>query len=80
MNCTRSVELLSEFHAGELDVENAAGVSAHLAECIVCADVYADLTVIVEAAILLGRAKDDIIYPDEDALWSRVQLSQSATH
>ncbi len=77
MNCEESIELLSDYHAGELDETNQSGVKAHLEKCLPCAGVYTELTVIVETASVL-RFENGIAYPDEHVVWRRMSLTRTA--
>ncbi|MBA2338965.1 MAG: zf-HC2 domain-containing protein [Pyrinomonadaceae bacterium] len=77
MNCAESIELLSDYHAGELDDGKETGVSTHLEKCPPCSVVYTELTVIVETASML-RSDDKINYPDEYVLWRRISLTKTA--
>jgi len=80
MKCEQSLELLSDFHAGELDAAATTGINSHLAECPPCADVYEELTIIVETAITLRAAKDTISYPDETLIWQRITFVAESAH
>ncbi len=77
MNCEESIDLLSDYHAGELDETNKSGVRTHLEKCLPCAGVYTELTVIVETASVL-RFENGIVYPDEYVLWQRMSLTKAA--
>ena len=79
MDCEKSIELLSDFHDGELNEQWRIEVSAHLAGCQPCAGLYGDLDSIVLAASAL-RAGQDISYPDEEALWQRLSLADGEIH
>jgi hypothetical protein len=76
MDCTESLELLSEYYEKTLDNSLIVQVQTHLVSCITCADVYRDLEVIVESSVLL-RNDEYIVFPDENKLWQRID---SATH
>ena len=76
MDCEKIIELLSDFHDGELDERGRLEVNVHLARCLPCVGLYADLDNIVLAANAL-RAGQDILYPDEEALWQRMGLKGS---
>lgn len=80
MKCEQSLEMLSDFHAGELDDTATTGVNTHLAECPPCADIYQELTVIVETAVTLRASKDTITYPDENLVWQRITVSATSAH
>ena len=79
MECAKSLEMLSEFHAGTLDESAAVLVHIHLAECPPCLDVFQDLALIVSAAGDL-RGAEGITFPDETALWQRMRLTKHAVH
>ena len=79
MNCEESIELLSDYYAGELDEGHKSGVSSHLKKCLPCAGVYTELTVIVETASVLRR-ENGIAYPDEYVVWQRMSLTRTATY
>ena len=78
MDCARSVELLSDFHEGALDEQDSADVSSHLAECKPCEGVYKEVVSIVETAVVLRNSEETISFPDEDALWQRMNLARRA--
>jgi anti-sigma factor RsiW len=79
MNCDESIEILSDFHDGELNESGRTEVSAHLAGCGPCAGLYSDLDKIVLAASGL-RGAPDIPYPDEEALWQRMGFEKGEIH
>ncbi|CDM65016.1 anti-sigma factor family protein [Pyrinomonas methylaliphatogenes] len=79
MDCERSLELLSEYHAGTLEDVEMLEIRAHLQVCSPCADVFHDLILIVETARSLCGA-DTIRYPDEDELWRRLGIANRALH
>jgi hypothetical protein len=74
MDCEESLALLSEYHAGALDESSHGGVRAHLDGCPPCCDVYQDVESIVVSASSL-RGEDGISFPDENAVWQRLQFS-----
>ena len=78
MNCEESIELLSDYYAGELDDANKKGVGRHLEKCLPCAGVYTELTLIVETAGVLRR-ENGLAYPDEQVVWQRMSLTRTAT-
>ena len=80
MDCARSVELLSEFHANALDESDKSGVAAHLAECPPCRGIYQEITLIAETAVVLRDAEETIAFPDENALWQRMNLMKRAVY
>jgi predicted anti-sigma-YlaC factor YlaD len=74
MECEESLELLSEYHAGALDETRRDGVREHLGCCPPCDDIYHDVeTIIVSASSL--REEEGISFPDETAVWQRIQFS-----
>ena len=75
MNCAQSIELLSEFHAGQLDEPIKVEVTEHLLVCVPCADVLQDLKLIIGAARFLQN-EDGITFPDEDAVWQRMRFAK----
>lgn len=75
MDCARSIEILSDYHAGELGDTERSSVSIHLGKCPPCAGVYQELTVIVETAVILRR-QDTITFPDEERLWHKINLAK----
>lgn len=78
MDCAMSVELLSEFHADSLDEKDKSGVASHLANCPPCHGIYLEITLIVETAVVLREAEGMIAFPDENALWQRMNLTKRA--
>jgi len=74
MDCEESLPLLSEYHAGALDDTQRNGVRQHLDDCPPCCDVYDDVESIVVSATSL-RGEDGISFPDENAVWQRLQFS-----
>ena len=79
MECTKSIELLREFHDGMLGEADRAQVRAHLAACQPCAGVYQEIDLIVVTASIL-RGTEGITFPDEDALWRRMNLAKRIIH
>ena len=79
MECEKSIELLSDFHDGELNERGRVEVSTHLAECRPCAGLYGDIDHIVLAASTLG-VEPSIAYPDEETLWRRMRLADGEVH
>lgn len=71
MDCSRSIELLSEYTAGSLGENDIVFIRTHLLDCVDCNGVFEDLRLIVQTATLL-RAENGIAYPDEELLWARV--------
>jgi predicted anti-sigma-YlaC factor YlaD len=75
MDCSRSIELLSEYTAGSLGENDSIFVRTHLLDCKDCNGVFEDLRVIVQTATLL-RSENGIAYPDEELLWQRVSVGR----
>ena len=71
MDCSRSIELLSEYSAGSLGDDDILFVKTHLSSCQDCNGVFQDLRLIVQTAVAL-RSDNGIAYPDEEILWQRV--------
>jgi len=74
MDCEESLELLSEYHADALGDPARDGVRAHLDGCPPCCDVLHDVEAIVVSAPSL-REEQSISFPDENAVWQRIQFS-----
>jgi hypothetical protein len=74
MDCEESLPLLSEYHAGALDEAARNKVRDHLGCCPPCDGVYQDVESIVVSASSL-RGEDGISFPDENAVWQRLQFS-----
>ncbi len=74
MNCSQTVELLSEYYVEALDETTIVEVKTHLLECQPCDGVYEDMTLIVTTARIL-RNGDHLSYPDEQVLWQRLSVS-----
>jgi predicted anti-sigma-YlaC factor YlaD len=75
MDCSRSIELLSEYTAGSLGENDSIFVRTHLLDCTDCNGVFEDLRLIVQTATLL-RSENGIAYPDEELLWQRVSVGR----
>ena len=76
MDCVRTLELISEFHAGALDETERVVVHTHLLECVTCAEVLNDVEVIVKVA-KITYLETTIHFPDEHALWQRMNLTRA---
>ena len=74
MDCEESLPLLSEYHAGALDESMRDGVRQHLGDCPPCDGIYRDVETIVVSASSL-REEEGISFPDETAVWQRIQFS-----
>ena len=77
MDCSRSIELLSDYRAGALDEAEALLVRTHLTGCHDCDGIFKDLELILQAAIALRNA-NGFVYPDENVLWQ--SLSTKVIH
>ncbi len=75
MDCSRSIELLSEYSAGSLADGDRVLVSTHLTTCLDCNGVFEDLKLIVQTALAM-RSENGIAYPDEEVLWQRLSASR----
>lgn len=75
MDCTKSLELLSDFHDGALDELVSVSVRVHLAECKPCEGIFQDITSITAAAHIL-RLEEGISFPDEHLLWQRLGIAK----
>ena len=71
MDCSRSIELLSEYNAGSLAESDSVFVRTHLTACTDCNGVFEELKMIVQAAVAM-RSENGIAYPDEETLWQRL--------
>ena len=72
MECAESINLLSDLYDGSLDEVARTQVQTHLAECPPCANIFGELGEIVNMAVALNF-KQEIAFPDEDALWQRMR-------
>ena len=72
MDCSRSIELLSEYTADTLGENDRIFISTHLLDCVDCKGVFEDLRLIVQTATLLRSSENGVAYPDEELLWARV--------
>lgn len=70
MNCTECESLITVFLDRELDEVRAGEMRAHLAECVRCARVCADLSAILETC--RSGVPDEIVPPNSRALWCRI--------
>jgi anti-sigma factor ChrR (cupin superfamily) len=77
MDCSESLELLSEYRAGALGEAEAILVRTHLTACHDCDGVFKDLELILQAVVTLRNA-NGYNYPDENALWQ--SLSTKVVH
>ena len=79
MDCSESLELLSEYRAGALEESQTILVRTHLSGCTDCDGVFKDLELILQAAASL-RNTNGFEYPDENAVWQRLSLSNKPIH
>jgi anti-sigma factor ChrR (cupin superfamily) len=80
MDCTKSLELLSEFRDGALDETGRMEVHTHLTLCGPCADIFNDLDSIVLAATALRSSEQEIAFPDEQVIWQRMNFAGRTIH
>ena len=73
MDCAKSLHMLSDLHDGSLDGELSSMVKTHLGTCPPCADIFADIGVIVAAARQLRAHKPECC-PDENSFWTRLAI------
>jgi predicted anti-sigma-YlaC factor YlaD len=79
MDCSESLELLSEYRAGALEESQTILVRTHLSGCADCDGVFKDLELILQAAASL-RNTNGFEYPDENLVWQRLSLSNRPIH
>ena len=79
MDCSESLELLSEYRAGALGESETLLVRTHLSGCQDCDGVFKDLELILQAAASL-RQTNGYAYPDENVVWQRLSLSNKPIH
>ena len=70
MNCEKCENLLGDFLDGTLSHNDSALFSAHLEECLSCANVRAELDAIVTAA--RATREEFVAPPNERAMWLRI--------
>ena len=90
MECAESLALLSEYRDHTLAEVKSTEVRTHLQSCGPCTQVSNDLVQVIIAAKCLPRAPsphevaaaagDVVSYPDEDALWQRINPCAHAPH
>lgn len=81
MDCAKSLELLSDFRDGALDEVWQVEVRTHLTSCGPCADVFHELDIIILAATALRSSEHDAIaFPDENAIWQRMNFAGRTIH
>jgi hypothetical protein len=78
MDCSKSLELLSEFRDGLLGDSDRTLVSAHLSICMPCMGIFKDLDSIVSAATSFLRGDDGISFPDETVVWQRLSVKRTS--
>jgi hypothetical protein len=76
MDCSRSIELLSEYTADTLGEHDKIFITTHLLDCVDCKGVFEDLRLIVQTATLLRAENNGLVYPDEELLWQRVSVGR----
>jgi predicted anti-sigma-YlaC factor YlaD len=80
MDCTQSIELLSDFHDGVLEEPLYVEVETHLRICHPCAGIFRDLDTIVLAAMTLRSEEPGTAYPDEQDIWNRLSIGKDTLH
>lgn len=70
MNCEKCENLLGDFLDGTLNRNDGALFSAHLEECLTCANVREELHAIVTAA--RATREEFVAPPNERAMWLRI--------
>ena len=75
MDCARNIELLSDYDADLLGDNDKLFVITHLSTCADCDGVFKDLKLIVQTALAM-RSENGIAYPDEEALWQRLNANR----
>ncbi len=80
MNCEQSIELLSDYHDGDLIETIRVEISVHLADCPPCYGLYSDLDNIVVVASALRIEHGGISFPDQEVLWQRMELTFREIH
>lgn len=80
MDCTKFLELLSDYRDGALDQAMRALVQAHLLACLPCDGIFQDLDSIVNAAVIMRSEIHDISFPDENIIWQRLNLIKQIIH
>jgi anti-sigma factor RsiW len=71
MNCEKCQDLISDFLDGALSHQDQSTLSAHLEECLHCADVRNDLQAIV--GFCRTHRGEYTAPPNENALWLRIR-------
>ena len=79
MNCEKCQDLISDFLDGSLSQKDQSTLSAHLEECLSCADVRNDLQSII--TFCHTQRGEYAAPPNEKALWQRIRnmIETSAT-
>ena len=80
MDCTKYLELLSDYCDGALDADTRTLVQTHLKDCIPCDGVSRELDSIVRTAVILRNEADGITFPDEEIVWQRLNISKQIIH
>jgi len=79
MECTESLSLLSDFHDHLLDDNAESQVKSHLNGCPPCANIFSELSEIVQVSVRLNQ-NPSIDFPDEDDIWRRMRLADPKIH
>jgi len=79
MDCSKSLEMLSDYQADALGESDKLFVQTHLLSCKDCDGVFKDITVIVQTAHAM-RNMNGIAYPDETVFWERLSITKRIVH
>jgi hypothetical protein len=79
MDCTESLNLLSDLHDHMLEDPLERQVKSHLDGCPPCANVFTELSEIVQVSVVLNL-NPSIDFPDEDDIWRRMRLADPKIH
>ncbi len=79
MDCSKSLQLLSDLHDGALEEADVVAVRSHLSKCPPCNGVFLDLDSIVTTASVL-RNSEAPSFPSEEAIWQRMALAKRTIH
>lgn len=80
MDCTKFLEMLSDYRDDALDQDMRALVKTHLADCLPCDGIFQDLDAIVNTAVIMRSEIHDISFPDENIIWQRLSLTKQIIH
>jgi predicted anti-sigma-YlaC factor YlaD len=78
MDCTKSLELLSDYHDGHLNENDKEFVKSHLCKCPPCEGIFKELATITIVASEIRQTT--ILFPDEELIWKRMNLARRTVH